>query len=112
MPGFNRSEQQLLSYIVGGHRRRFTTIDKVNVLPKGWRKRAAYLALVLRLAVLFNRSRTSEFPDLLGLSVDDRVVKLRLSRSWLELNPLTLADLEMEQEYLQAVNYDLQLITV
>jgi exopolyphosphatase/guanosine-5'-triphosphate,3'-diphosphate pyrophosphatase len=80
-------------------------------MPKGWRKRAANLALLLRLAVLFNRSRTSEFPDLLGLSVDDRIVKLRLSRSWLDVNPLTLADLEQEQAYLQDVGYDLQLAT-
>jgi exopolyphosphatase/guanosine-5'-triphosphate,3'-diphosphate pyrophosphatase len=111
MPGFNRSEQQLLAYIVGAHRRRFASIDKVAGLPKGWRKRAANLALLLRLAVLFNRSRTSEFPDLLGLSVDDRIVKLRLSRSWLDVNPLTLADLEQEQAYLQDVGYDLQLAT-
>ena len=112
MPGFNRSEQQLLAFIVGAHRRKFAAVEKAGSLPKVWRERAVHLTILLRLAVLFNRSRTYEFPDLLNLTVDDRAVKLSLSSSWLDLNPLTLADLEQEQAYLKSVDYDLQLTTV
>lgn len=112
MPGFNRNEQQLLAFIVGTHRRKFANFDNAGALPNSWRERAIRLAIILRLAVLFNRSRTYEFPDLLNLSAADHALKLSLSSGWLELNPLTLADLEQEQEYLKSVGYELQLIMV
>ena len=112
MPGFNRNEQQLLAFIVSVHRRRLVNFKSSGALPTSWHERAMYLAVVLRLAVLFNRSRTYEFPDLLSLSASDHALKLSLSSGWLESNPLTLADLEQEQAYLKSVDYDLQLIMV
>jgi exopolyphosphatase/guanosine-5'-triphosphate,3'-diphosphate pyrophosphatase len=112
MPGFNRSEQLLLATIVKAHRRKFLTVEDAAVLPKGWPERVLYLAIILRLAVLFNRSRTHEFPDLLNLVAHGRVLTVQISSDWLAANPLTLADLEQEQEYLLAADWELQLVVV
>lgn len=110
MPGFNRSEQRVLAAAVGAHRRKFNPEQFERVAPKGWVKRALRLAILLRLAVLFNRGRTDEFPDLLRISVSRRTITLTLSRAWLNANPLTLADLEREQDCLRPAGYELQLL--
>jgi exopolyphosphatase/guanosine-5'-triphosphate,3'-diphosphate pyrophosphatase len=68
------------------------------------------MAMLLRLAVLFNRSRTDEFPDRLLFKAQRRSLVLSLSGSWLDTNPLTLADIEGEQLYLQAAGIQLQLV--
>jgi exopolyphosphatase/guanosine-5'-triphosphate,3'-diphosphate pyrophosphatase len=112
MPGFNRSEQKLLAGMVGAHRRKLATADIGEVLPRGLDKLTLRLAILLRLAVLFNRSRSCEVPDLLSLAANECTLKLSLSNSWLTANPLTLADIEREQEYLKLAGFDFQLINV
>jgi exopolyphosphatase / guanosine-5'-triphosphate,3'-diphosphate pyrophosphatase len=110
MPGFNQNEQHFLASLVGAHRRKFNSAEISTVAPKGWARRARRMAMLLRLAVLFNRSRTDEFPDRLVLKAQRRSLVLRLSGSWLDTNPLTLADIEGEQLYLQAAGIQLQLV--
>lgn len=110
MPGFNRTEQRVLAALVGGHRRKFHAEHLEHIAPKGWVKRTLRMAILLRLAVLFNRSRTDEFPDLLRISASRRHITLALSSRWLQANPLTLADLEREQGYLRPSGYQLQLV--
>ena len=80
-----------------------------GAVPKGWAKRAVCLAMLLRLAVLFNRSRTYGFPDALKISVDKHSITLNLTEAWLQQNPLTCADLEQEQAYLKASGYQLEI---
>ena len=58
MPGFARDEQQVLAGIVRCHRRRFEP-EQFAELPREWQLRALRLTVLLRLAVLFNRSRAS-----------------------------------------------------
>jgi exopolyphosphatase/guanosine-5'-triphosphate,3'-diphosphate pyrophosphatase len=112
MPGFNLSEQQLLAGMVGVHRRKLVAVDSIEENPKGLDKLTMRLAILLRLAVLFNRSRSSEFPDLLSLAANGHILKLGLPSSWLAANPLTLADIEQEQEHLKLAGFDFQLINV
>ncbi len=112
MPGFNRSEQRWLAGMVGAHRRKLAATDIGEAIPKGLDKLTLRLAILLRLAVLFNRSRSYGFPDLLSLAANECTLKLGLSNSWLTANPLTLADIEREQEYLKLAGFDFQLINV
>lgn len=109
MPGFNRNEQRLLACLAGAHRRKFNPAAIKSSAPAGMEKRAARLAILLRLAVLFNRSRSYEFPDALKISARGKEVALSLTETWLSKNPLTLADLEREQMYLTAAEYRLEL---
>jgi len=109
MPGFHRNEQRLLSCLVGAHRRKLSEPFLYAHAPKRWAKRVIRLAILLRLAVLFNRSRTYTFPDALKISAQRRKLTLSLTQLWLDQNPLTLADLEHEADYLRSSDYDIEL---
>jgi len=110
MPGFNRSEQSVLACLVGAHRRKFSLAYIAQISPKNWIKRTQRLAILLRMAVLFNRSRSYEFPDVLRLRAKGKLITLCLPKEWLDANPLTLADLECEQNYLESAGYELQVV--
>jgi exopolyphosphatase/guanosine-5'-triphosphate,3'-diphosphate pyrophosphatase len=99
MPGFARDEQAVLAAIVRGHRRKFGRELFAN-LPAEWRTRALRLTVLLRLAVLFNRSRRSRSLPALRLAAGGRNLRLWLSSRWLKASPLTEADLEQERRYL------------
>ena len=109
LPGFHRDEQRMLACLVGTHRRKFSIAYIKAHAPDESAETAARLAVLLRLAALFNRSRTYEFPDALTVRAVTNQIELSLTRNWLKQNPLTLADLELEKEYLAAAKFDLQL---
>jgi exopolyphosphatase/guanosine-5'-triphosphate,3'-diphosphate pyrophosphatase len=111
LPGFTRNEQSILAALVGAHRRKLVLKDIAAELPKFWVERVTRLALLLRLAVLFNRSRTYELPEMLKIEANRKIIKLHLASEWLQANPLTLADLEMEQAYVRAAGFQLILLT-
>ena len=104
MPGFPREEQRLLSRIVGGHRRKLVTEGFEQLLPP-WDRRAIYLIVVLRLAVLMHRGRgASPLPELL-LTPGSRSLELRFPARWLREHPLTVADLRQEIEQRRAADF-------
>ncbi len=107
MPGFPRSEQRFLAFLIGSQRHEIDS--RLNhTLPKSWRESALRLALLLRLAVLLNRSRRdAEIPHI-DLRVTDSSLWLGFDAEWLEANPLTAADLNREQKYLNSVGYKLE----
>ena len=76
-------------------------------MPSRWQKTAQRLAIILRLSVLLHRSRSSvELPDI-RIIASKRNIELKFPSGWLDVNPLTITDLEREQHYLAAVNYRL-----
>jgi exopolyphosphatase/guanosine-5'-triphosphate,3'-diphosphate pyrophosphatase len=64
--------------------------------------------LLLRLAVLLNRSRRNAEIAHIGLAVNDSTMQLDFDADWLAANPLTVADLDREQSYLGSVGYKLE----
>jgi exopolyphosphatase/guanosine-5'-triphosphate,3'-diphosphate pyrophosphatase len=103
MPGFPREEQLVLARLVLGHRRGFER-ESFRDLPPEWQRSAFRMALLLRLAALFHRSRSDKaLPDL-RLQVHGRSMDLQLPAAWLANNPLTLADLERERAFLIAAD--------
>ncbi len=98
MPGFSWGEQSLLAYLARVHRSRFN-LEALDDLPSDSHDTAKRLAVLLRLAVLFNRSRLEErLPDI-QLTLDGKRINLTVDANWLEQNPLTLADLNAEIEH-------------
>ena len=83
-----------------------------KAVRSAWTEKTERLSILLRLAALFNRSRTAEFPDLLELKASGRKLTLCLSADWLLANPLTRADLEREQDFLSNSGYRLELVEV
>jgi len=109
MPGFPRAEQRFLALLIGGQRHR---IDKLSfdVLPEPWREAGLRLLMILRLAVLLNRSRkeVAQIPATIDVTEDS--LAINFDAEWLAENPLTIADLEREQGLLRQVGYDLQVM--
>jgi len=106
MPGFPRAEQRYLAFLIGVQRDR-PDASRLKTLPKGWRDSALRLAILLRVAVLLNRSRNNDAAPALKISVTEHSLSLRFDKEWLDANPLTVADLEREQQFLAEVGYSL-----
>jgi exopolyphosphatase/guanosine-5'-triphosphate,3'-diphosphate pyrophosphatase len=106
MPGFPRAEQRLLAFLIASQRHQVDT-RYLKELPRAWREPALRLAILLRLAVLMNRSRNdAEIPPA-ELSVDARSLAMTFDPEWLQANPLTVADLEREKRLLAQAGYEL-----
>lgn len=100
LPGFSWQEQAMLAALVRGHRRRFP-VSEFKTLPKAQRRMTKRLCVLLRLAVLLNRGRSSASLPPIRLKVSGREIVVRFPRGWLGRNPLTLADLAQEAERLR-----------
>ncbi|WP_210396534.1 exopolyphosphatase [Motiliproteus sediminis] len=106
MMGFSRSEQDQLALLVLAHRRKLPLAALEALRPKA-RQRLLRLALLLRLAVLINRSRSADQAPSLAVALNDTTLALRFPENWLEQHPLTQADLEQESAYLKPVELQL-----
>lgn len=107
MPGFPRAEQRFLAFLIGSQRHAIDMRFRKQ-LPRAWREDALRLVMLLRLAVLINRSRSDAELPAIALSVSDNGLSLRFDGDWLAANPLTVADLQRECLYLEAVGYKLE----
>jgi len=109
MPGFPTEEQQFLARLVGAHR---SKLDKNYLagISRDWRNRATRLIVLLRLAVLFNRSRTGVDLSEIGCRATAHKLSLEVSQAWLDDNPLTWADLKREEKFLSAADIEMILI--
>ena len=106
LPGFPLAEQRLLAFLIGSQRHAINTGFQ-KVLPRVWREPALRLAILLRLAVLLNRSRSALDLPPVTITPGDKSLLLQFDSDWLAANPLTVADLERETGYLSAVGYEL-----
>jgi len=106
LPGFSRQDQVLLATLVRVHRRKFQ-LKLFKELTPPWDDAARPLAVLLRLAIVLNRSRHGNPPPDIRLGLADSRVDLRFPRRWLESHPLTAADLEQEAGNLGAAGIEL-----
>jgi exopolyphosphatase/guanosine-5'-triphosphate,3'-diphosphate pyrophosphatase len=110
MAGFPREEQKLLAIMVGSHRRK-PAIEEKDELTSPWDKRAPAMTLLLRLAVLLHRGRsTVALPEIKLIPRPD-ALEVRFPQGWLEDHPLTVADLQHEIENLKTVGFRLRVFT-
>ena len=106
LPGFSRSEQQLIAVLVRAHRRKFP-IDVFDELPKRLIKPIQRLCVVLRLAVTLQRGhRRQQLPGI-QVKAHKKYIRLRFPADWLEAHPLTRADLEAEAQFLKKADFKL-----
>jgi len=106
MSGFSRQEQQLLALFIRSHRGKLPTSQFKNHVGKKYRD-LLHLAILLRLAVIFHRSRgATKIPEI-KLIPNDSSLLLEFPPDWLDAHPLTQADLENEIEYLKSVEFEL-----
>jgi exopolyphosphatase / guanosine-5'-triphosphate,3'-diphosphate pyrophosphatase len=106
MPGFPRNEQRILAFMIRNQRGALD-LDYCSEMSAGWQQAARRLTVILRLAVLLNRSRSTQQLPSVKLEVSAGQVKLLIPRPWLQSNPLSVADLARESRYLAEVGIDL-----
>lgn len=106
LPGFSRPEQQYIATLIRNHRRKITVSDFHN-LPDNNNERVLLFCVLLRLAVVLNRSRSSVPLPSFELAIENQHIDIAFPANWLEARPLTGADLETEAGYLQAAGYTL-----
>lgn len=109
LPGFPHAEQRALAYLIANQRRELN-LRYGRSLPASWRDQAFRLALLLRLAVLLHRSRSSAELPPVCLAVGRKDMKLVFPKGWLRENPLTLADLRRERTYLRQAGFKLRFV--
>jgi exopolyphosphatase/guanosine-5'-triphosphate,3'-diphosphate pyrophosphatase len=110
MPGFPREEQRLLARLVGAHRRKLA-LEGVEELVPPWDRSALYLIVLLRLAVLLHRGRSSTALPSIELSATSRSLEMRFPAGWLREHPLTSADLQQELDYLRLSGFRLRVFS-
>ena len=108
LAGFSRPEQYNLAMLVRAHRRKFP-LQELESVAQDDQDRIRRLCVLLRLAVVLNRSRANTTPPRLALTAAGDSLRLALPRKWCEDHPLTVADLETEQGYLKAAGIELTL---
>jgi exopolyphosphatase/guanosine-5'-triphosphate,3'-diphosphate pyrophosphatase len=107
LPGFPRAEQLVLAFLIASQRRLVST-RHLRQLPAAWRNPALRLALLLRLAVLLHRSRSSMQLPHITLKVGKNYLNLAFPTGWLRDNPLTAADLRRERTYIRKAGFKLR----
>jgi len=106
MPGFSRQDQQLLSTLIGNHRRKPTRESFASLAPDA-EESALRVCVLLRLAVRLNRSRNPRPLAPLRFSVRKTNLRLEFSGRWFEAHPLSRADLEEEIDNLRELGFEL-----
>lgn len=107
LAGFSQEEQSLLAALVRSHRRKLP-MKLYKDLPKRIGRPARQMSVLLRLAVILNRSRSNESLPQFKLTVRDKKISLTFPPGWLAEHPLTSADLEQEAQYLTAPGFILE----
>ena len=97
LPGFSHQEQFALAALVHNHRRKMVSKTKEIRPVEGTLK---VLTVILRLAVLLNRSRTGHTLPITELSFQNDHWNLTFENDRLAENPLVQLDLSLEQEFL------------
>jgi exopolyphosphatase/guanosine-5'-triphosphate,3'-diphosphate pyrophosphatase len=110
MAGFPREEQKLLALVVGNHRRK-PVLDEADELAPPWDKRARPMLLLLRLAILLHRGRSSAAMPEIQLAARGDSLEARFPRGWLDDHPLTVADLQVEIEHLKSIGFRLRVFS-
>ena len=105
LAGFSTREQHQIGALIRLHRRKFA-VSELEEFDAKLRTRMRRLAVLLRLAVVLNRSRTeAPVPTIEGAT---GMVALNFPPGWLDEHPLTRADLMQEAEYLAAAGVKLE----
>jgi exopolyphosphatase/guanosine-5'-triphosphate,3'-diphosphate pyrophosphatase len=96
----------LLASLVGNHRRKLEGMS-LDALAADWRRPIFRLIVLLRLAVVLHRARSSAVLPPLRLTAGNDRLEVEFPKCWFSANPLTHADLILEQEFLAARGFEL-----
>lgn len=107
MPGFSSDEQRVLAALIRTHRRKLGP-ELYQGLPPYYSAMTRSLSVLLRLAVLLNRSRNTRPLPKLVLGARKGRLDIAFPRGWLDEHPMTKAELRSEAERLAYIDFMLR----
>jgi exopolyphosphatase/guanosine-5'-triphosphate,3'-diphosphate pyrophosphatase len=108
LSGFSLDEQRFLAALIEAHRRKIPR-DRFSELTLADEETALRLAIILRLAVLLNRSRSPSLLPRIQITGRKKGLGLSFPSGWLAEHPLTQADLQEEAATLRKAGYELEI---
>lgn len=109
MPGFSLQQQQMLATLIRVHRRKITP-ELFNSLTKKQRQPVMRLAILLRLAVILQRTRQHLPDDIHKVDIGENSLTLYFHQDWCDSHTLTLTDLQLEAELLKPMQVELSCV--
>ncbi len=103
MPGFSLTEQHYVAVLVQAHRRKYPSFIVSSS------DRLAKLSILLRIAVLLRRNRSSDTLPTPKITPNSSELVVSMQASWIEEHPLTLLDFEQEVQFLESAPIQLRL---
>ncbi|SHF95058.1 guanosine-5'-triphosphate,3'-diphosphate diphosphatase [Vibrio gazogenes] len=107
LPGFTRAQRYCLGELVRRYRDNITSMPEQYALSGASSKR---LLRLLRLAVLLSHRRNSALEPHVKLDCSEDTLQLSLNAQWLDANPLTKAELEIEANRQTDMGWPLEVI--
>lgn len=110
LPGFTRQEQAFLAAIAGNHRGQPRKKPFAS-LPGRLHSACRVLLVLLRLAVVFSRSRQDQdLPDFSLRWPGAGTLQLAVPETWSQTHPLTTWGLEQERRHLERLGLTLEIV--
>jgi exopolyphosphatase/guanosine-5'-triphosphate,3'-diphosphate pyrophosphatase len=104
MPGFSLQQQQFLATLIRAHRRKIYP-ELFTQIPKRYRAHVMRLAILLRLAVILQRTRLHVPCEIRNMVIDENSLTLEFNQEWCDSHVLILADLQRESELLTTLQF-------
>ena len=108
MPGYTRAQKFFIGEIARRYREQLTSLPEQHALSGNSAKRVLRL---LRLAVLLSHRRNPDLVPNVILKAEGDKLTLSIEAKWLDANPLTAAELEIESNRQTDIGWPLSIVT-
>ncbi|MDF4886493.1 guanosine-5'-triphosphate,3'-diphosphate pyrophosphatase, partial [Vibrio parahaemolyticus] len=107
LPGYTRAQKFFIGEVARRYREQLTSLPEQHALSGSSAKRVLRL---LRLAVLLSHRRNPDLEPNVTLTVEGDNLTLHIDEQWLEKNPLTAAELEIESNRQTDIGWPLNIV--
>ena len=107
LPGFTRAQKHYLGELARRYREQLTSLPEQHAVSGTSSKR---ILRILRLAILLTHRRTPELEPKVQLTTEGDNLTLTISKQWLQDNPLTAAELEIESNRQTDIGWPLTIL--
>ncbi len=108
LPGLNRTQKEILSLLIRGHRRSVPALA-FQAFPEPLAGLLKRMLALLRLAAIIERGHVDD-PAQVSLAVDGSVMQLGFPPGWLKRHQLSARELDVEMRQLKGVGLDLSIV--
>ena len=112
LSGFSRQEQNVVAFLIRAHRRKLPIKEIEAGACSVEFDNLVKMIILLRVALLLNRSRNKDDLPEMKVKVSKKQIKLKFTEDWLQTHPLTRADLKKEARLIEAAGYSLMVMAI